>query len=453
MFDKKVLVAGAGISGISATDLLISNNVNVILYDEDKNGKVKKEEILKKSPDTSGLEIITGKFPVDIIDEIELMVISPGIPTDEPFVNLVRERNIAIWGEIELAYYFDNGIIAAITGTNGKTTTTTLVGEILKSYNDNTKVVGNIGIPYTKVANSNTKDTIVVAEISSFQLETISTFRPKVSAILNITPDHLNRHYTFKNYADTKVKITMNQTVEDYCIINKDDESAFSYASKIPSKVILFSRKEVLEEGVYVKDNNIYITEKGETKKVLSLQNIKLLGEHNVENYLAAVGISYYMGADINTIERVCCDFGGVEHRIEYVDTINGVSYYNDSKATNPDAAIKGIKAMISPTLLIGGGFDKGNDYDDWINSFDTKVKYLILLGETADDIEKSAIKNGFNNIVKVNNLEDAVSFAASNSQDGDAVLLSPACASWGMFDNYEQRGNIFKKYVKDLKG
>ena len=343
-------------------------------------------------------------------------------------------------------------MIAAITGTNGKTTTTALVGEIVKAWNPKTIVVGNIGIPYTELCDTTDDDSATVAEISSFQLETIVDFHPNVSAILNLTPDHLNRHYTFENYGNVKKSITKNQTEDDVVVLNYDDDHTRAMAEGIRPRVVYFSRLEKPAGGVYVEDGHIVIEANGEKIDVLALKDLILLGSHNVENVLAAVGISYYMGVPVNVIRDVAVSFKAVEHRIEYVKTVAGVDYYNDSKGTNPDAAIKGIQAMVKPTYLIGGGYDKGSTYDEWIDAFDGKVRCLVLIGQTAKKIAETAKKHGFHNIVFEDDLLGAVKYCHENAKDGEAVLLSPACASWGMFDNYEQRGRMFKEYVRDFK-
>lgn len=452
MEGKKILVAGTGKSGISAAKLLLRNHTDVIIFDENK--ELIKEEIIKKITDgdnADGLEVVLGKLTDEIISQVEIMVISPGIPTDAEFALKVKQAGVSIWSEIELAYYYDKGVVAAITGTNGKTTTTTLVGEIMKAHNDKTIVVGNIGTPYTSLADSTDEESVTVAEISSFQLETIHEFRPHVSAILNITPDHLNRHYTFENYANCKLDVTKNQTESDFAVVNYDDPETMKLVDRIKAKVVRFSRKELLDEGVFVCDGSIVIKEADNMLEVMPLSDIKLLGSHNIENFLAAIAVAYYMGVPADTIREVCTNFKGVEHRIEYVKTVDGVAYYNDSKGTNPDAAIKGIQAMNSPTLLIGGGYDKHSTYDEWIESFDGKVRYLVLIGQTAEAIQKCANEHGFMDTVILGSLEEAVSFCHEHANSGDAVLLSPACASWGMFDNYEQRGDMFKEYVRKL--
>ena len=446
------IVAGTGKSGISATKLLVNHGVKVYLFDENKDRDI--EAIKEKTGDSELVKIELGELGEDALSSSQLMVISPGIPVDAPFTDVVRNAGIPIWSEIELAYHYGKGKIAAITGTNGKTTTTALVGEIVKAHNAKTIVVGNIGIPYTELCDTTDDDSDTVAEISSFQLETVIDFQPNVSAILNLTPDHLNRHYTFENYGNVKFSITKNQTMDDVTVLNYDDEHtrAMGEKAKDHCHVVYFSRLEKPAGGVYVEDGDIILEDGDKKINVLAIKDLKLMGAHNVENVLAAVGISYYMGVPVDVIRDVATSFKAVAHRIEYVDTIDGVAYYNDSKGTNPDAAIKGIQAMVAPTFLIGGGYDKGSEYDEWIEAFDGKVKWLVLIGQTAQKIADCAKRHGFNSIIFEENLQDAVAYCHENAVDGDAVLLSPACASWGQFDNYEQRGDMFKEYVRSYK-
>ena len=446
------IVAGTGKSGISATKLLVNHGVKVYLFDENKDRDI--EAIKEKTGDSELVQIELGELGEDALSSSQLMVISPGIPVDAPFTDVVRNAGIPIWSEIELAYHYGKGKIAAITGTNGKTTTTALVGEIVKAHNAKTIVVGNIGIPYTELCDTTDDDSDTVAEISSFQLETVIDFHPNVSAILNLTPDHLNRHYTFENYGNVKFSITKNQTMDDVTVLNYDDEHtrAMGEKAKDHCHVVYFSRLEKPAGGVYVEDGDIILEDGDKKINVLAIKDLKLMGAHNVENVLAAVGISYYMGVPVDVIRDVATSFKAVAHRIEYVDTIDGVAYYNDSKGTNPDAAIKGIQAMVAPTFLIGGVYDKGSEYDEWIEAFDGKVKWLVLIGQTAQKIADCAKRHGFNSIIFEENLQDAVAYCHENAVDGDAVLLSPACASWGQFDNYEQRGDMFKEYVRSYK-
>lgn len=446
------IVAGTGKSGISATKLLVNHGVKVYLFDENKDRDI--EAIKEKTGDSELVQIELGELGEYALSSSQLMVISPGIPVDAPFTDVVRNAGIPIWSEIELAYHYGKGKIAAITGTNGKTTTTALVGEIVKAHNAKTIVVGNIGIPYTELCDTTDDDSDTVAEISSFQLETVIDFHPNVSAILNLTPDHLNRHYTFENYGNVKFSITKNQTMDDVTVLNYDDEHtrAMGEKAKDHCHVVYFSRLEKPAGGVYVEDGDIILEDGDKKINVLAIKDLKLMGAHNVENVLAAVGISYYMGVPVDVIRDVATSFKAVAHRIEYVDTVDGVAYYNDSKGTNPDAAIKGIQAMVAPTFLIGGGYDKGSEYDEWIEAFDGKVKWLVLIGQTAQKIADCAKRHGFNSIIFEENLQDAVAYCHENAVDGDAVLLSPACASWGQFDNYEQRGDMFKEYVRSYK-
>ena len=446
------IVAGTGKSGISATKLLVNHGVKVYLFDENKDRDI--EAIKEKTGDSELVQIELGELGEDALSSSQLMVTSPGIPVDAPFTDVVRNAGIPIWSEIELAYHYGKGKIAAITGTNGKTTTTALVGEIVRAHNAKTIVVGNIGIPYTELCDTTDDDSDTVAEISSFQLETVIDFHPNVSAILNLTPDHLNRHYTFENYGNVKFSITKNQTMDDVTVLNYDDEHtrAMGEKAKDHCHVVYFSRLEKPAGGVYVEDGDIILEDGDKKINVLAIKDLKLMGAHNVENVLAAVGISYYMGVPVDVIRDVATSFKAVAHRIEYVDTIDGVAYYNDSKGTNPDAAIKGIQAMVAPTFLIGGGYDKGSEYDEWIEAFDGKVKWLVLIGQTAQKIADCAKRHGFNSIIFEENLQDAVAYCHENAVDGDAVLLSPACASWGQFDNYEQRGDMFKEYVRSYK-
>lgn len=446
---RQVLVVGSGISGIAAVELLKKKGVKTVLFDG--NQKLDLAELKKKSPVFSDIEIILGELGEEDMERMDLAVLSPGVPTDLPFVNALREKGIPIWGEIELAYYFAKGRIAAITGTNGKTTTTALTGEILSNYYNDVKVVGNIGIPYTSVAAETNEDTVTVAEISSFQLETTHRFAPKVSAILNITPDHLNRHHTMDCYIETKESITKNQKEQDTCVLNYEDEVLRTFGECLQIQVLFFSSKRKLDKGLYLQDGSIYYADGTNIKKVIHVDELNILGSHNYENVMAATGIALRMGVPLEKIVEVLRRFQAVEHRIEYVTEKHGIRFYNDSKGTNPDAAIKGIRAMNRPTLLIGGGYDKQSEYDEWIESFDGKVKKLVLIGETREKIAACAKAHGFMEVVLCDTLEDAINVCYQNAADGDAVLLSPACASWGMFQNYEERGRVFKEYVRSL--
>lgn len=449
--DKKVVVVGTGVSGMGAVKLLSETSADITLYDG--NDKADRDEILKKIPDDCDLRLIIGEMPDEVVKETDLLVISPGVPIDSDIVKLFEKENVPVWGEIELAYNFEKGTVFAITGTNGKTTTTTLVGEIMKKYNNQTFVVGNIGNSYTSEVLKTTKDSYTVAEISSFQLETIREFAPKGSAILNITPDHLNRHYTMENYAAVKESITKNQwkvREDDYCVLNYDDKVLREFGKTIKNPVY-FSRKEKPSKGAYLDGRIIRYFDGKDDYEVVSVDDMHLFGNHNYENVMAAIAMTIEAGVPLNIIINVIKDFMGVEHRIEYVRDKNGVRYYNDSKGTNPDSSIKALEAMSRPTILIAGGYDKHSEFDEFIEAFDNKVKLMVLLGQTADKIEETAVRHGFTNIIKTDSLEKAVKICAENAVSGDVVLLSPACASWGMFKNYEERGKLFKEYVNSL--
>lgn len=446
---KKVLVVGSGVSGIAATGLLKKKGIEVVLYDGNENLDL--VALKEKAPVFEDVPIILGTLTEEQMKEMDLVVLSPGVPTDLPFVNQMRELKIPIWGEIELAYFFGKGKVVAITGTNGKTTTTALTGQIMEAYYKDVKVVGNIGIPYTSVAADTTEDTVTVAEISSFQLETTHTFKPQVSAILNITPDHLNRHHTMECYIETKESITKNQGPEETCVLNYEDEVLRQFGETLQTKVIFFSSERKLEQGLYLEGNEIFYANAGKIEKVIDVDELNILGKHNYENVMAATAMALSMGVPMETIVEVLKKFQAVEHRIEYVTEKRGVRFYNDSKGTNPDAAIKGISAMNRPTYLIGGGYDKQSEYDEWIESFQGKVRKLVLIGQTKEKIAACAKKHGFTDVVMCETLEEAIDYCYQNAKSGEAVLLSPACASWGMFPNYEVRGKIFKDYVNSL--
>ncbi len=446
---KRVLVFGAGISGIGAAGLLLDASAEVILYDG--NEKLDEVQVRGKLPQEGRLEIVLGTLMPQLMDTLDLAVLSPGVPTDLPAVCELRRRNIPIWGEVELAWQCGNGDVLAITGTNGKTTTTSLLGAIMQAWKKEVYIVGNIGNPYTQAAPLMSAQAVTVAEISSFQLETIDMFAPKVSAILNITPDHLNRHHTMEEYIRVKELITKNQGSDDTCVLNYEDEILREFGKTLKSKVIYFSSLHKLEQGMYLDGDKICFRHGAKETVLLSTKELHLPGRHNHENVMAAAAMALAYGVPAEVISSTAKSFLAVEHRIEYVTEKHGVVYYNDSKGTNPDAAIKGIQAMDRPTLLIGGGYDKDSSYTEWIESFDGKVKYLVLIGQTKEKIAKAARDCGFTDIIMAESLEEAVQICADKAESGDAVLLSPACASWGMFPNYEVRGRRFKELVNQL--
>ena len=383
---------------------------------------------------------------------MELFVLSPGVPTDTDFVEDFRKRNVKIWGEIELAYEMGKGTVIAITGTNGKTTTTSLVGAIMAAHCKDVDVVGNIGNPYTLTALDSTEETVTVAEISSFQLETIDRFQPKVSAILNITPDHLNRHHTMENYAAAKEAVCKNQTKAETCVLNYENSYTRTFGERCPARVVWFSSERKLENGFYLEGEEIFWAQDGVSERLMDIHDMKLVGVCNVENVMAAMAVTTACGVPMEEVLPVIREFAPVEHRIEFVAEKRGVDYYNDSKGTNPDAAIQGIRAMNRPTVLIGGGYDKQSDYDEWLEAFDGKVKCLVLIGQTREKIAACAREHGLQDIVLADTFEEAFEVCVEKAEPGDAVLLSPACASWGMFPNYEVRGQRFKELVNRME-
>lgn len=446
---KKIVVVGTGISGIGAVRLLSHTKARIVLYDG--NASLGEKAVRAKLPQGADAEIIIGDMPEHTVKSADLLVISPGVPVDSPIVMQFKAEGVPVWGEIELAYSFEKGTVFAITGTNGKTTTTALVGEIMKRHNPKTFVVGNIGIPYTAKVPETTGDSFTVAEISSFQLETIHDFKPFGAAILNITPDHLDRHYTMENYISVKESITRNQHGDGFCVLNYDDPVLRDFGNTIDNAVY-FSSKAKPDYGVYLDGTMIKYTADQTDSDIIDVSELLIFGRHNYENVMAATAMTIAAGVPADTIRNALREFKGVEHRIEFVRELDGVVYYNDSKGTNPDSSIKAVEAMSRPTIIIAGGYDKHSAFDDFIDSFNGKVKLMVLIGETAPLIEETARKHGFCNIIRTDTLENAVKICHDDAADGDAVLLSPACASWDMFTNFEQRGELFKEYVNAFR-
>lgn len=444
---EKYLIVGAGRSGICSAGLLEMLGKDYLIFDG--NRELDKGAVLEKIGTQRDIEFLLGEVSEAELQEIDICVASPGVSLETDIMKKVISCGIPVWSEIELAYLHDKGEVIGITGTNGKTTTTSLTYEIVKAYNENTLLVGNIEIPYTGRVCDSVKGGATVAEISSFQLETMLTFKPKVSAILNITPDHLDRHKTMEIYADVKKSIAKNQTAEDFCVLNYDDAVLRKFGEECKARVVYFSSSEKLENGIYYSDGAIYIARDGVSELFVRTDETKLVGVHNFENIMAAVAITMSFGVPLDVIREAVKSFVAVEHRIEYVATKNGVKYYNDSKGTNTDAAIKAIDAMPSKTVLIAGGYDKKSDYDEWVSRFPGKVRKLVLIGQTRENIAAACEKIGFKDYVFAENLPEAVAICEKEAKEGDCCLLSPACASWGMFKNYQQRGDMFKALVR----
>ena len=450
MKDKKVLIIGLGNSGKAAAEAMVELGAAVSVQDSKSEDKIDPQlmDFLKENR----IECFLGRTPDDM-SVFDMLIVSPGVPLELGFIKEAKEAGAEIIGELEVAYRTGKGKYVAITGTNGKTTTTTLVGEIYKASGRPTYVVGNIGVAVISKALSADDNDWLVTECSSFQLESIKDFQPEVSAILNLTPDHLDRHKNMENYGDAKAQIFANQDSHQYCVVNFDDKACFALAEKCKAKVVPFSRKEELDFGAYVSGDKMVIKdEKGAVIEFCSVDELKIPGAHNLENALAACAIGYFGGIEADVITGVLRTFSGVEHRIELCDEIKGVRYVNDSKGTNPDAAIKAIEAMKENIILIAGGYDKNSEYDEFVASFDGRVKALLLLGTTAAKIKAAAEAAGFTECMILEDMEACVREAYRIAEAGDVVLLSPACASWDMYKSFEQRGRHFKECVSRLE-
>lgn len=445
---KKALVIGLAVSGVPTVQVLSRLGARIKVNDKKEARDL--ENVLEQLKDFE-VEYVLGEHPVELADWPDFAVISPGVPMSIPLVREIKKRGKEVISEVELSYRLTETPIVAITGTNGKTTTTALTGEIFRSSGRKTYVVGNIGKPVISVALSSGRNDIMVAEISSFQLEGIRYFKPASAAILNLTPDHLDRHGTFENYMDAKARIFENQDEGDFIVLNADDENTAKLAARCRSKVVYFSCRKTMDTGVFVEDDYIVVKGRKVKERVCPVKSLKIPGTHNLENALAATALAWSMEIPVEAMADALTTFEGVEHRLESVGVIDGVKYINDSKGTNPGASIKAIQAIEDPIILIAGGYDKGSSFDEFVDSFDNKVKAVVLLGETADKIKKSCQRKNFNNIYIVDDMEGAVKTAGSIAKAGDTVLLSPACASWDMFKNFEERGRIFKKAVYSL--
>ncbi len=447
--NKKVLVIGMAKSGVSSAALLCKLGADVTIYD------VKKAEDL---PENALAELkgysyrdMLGKDPIDLIDEMDVLVLSPGVPLGLPFIRKAYELKKMVIAEIELGFAVSKADFIAITGTNGKTTTTALTGEIFKNAGIPTHVLGNIGVPITQEAMKTKPGDVVVAETAALQLDTIVDYHPRESAILNITEDHLDRYGTMENYIAAKAKIFKNQGPEDYCVLNYDNALVRDMADEIKAKVIWFSADHEVENGAFVREANICFRLDGKETKILPVQEVRIPGHHNLENALAATALACLYGIKTNVVAHTLRTFPGVEHRIEFVRTVNGVTFINDSKGTNTDATENAIRAMTAPTVLILGGYDKKSDFVPLYRAFTPMIKAVIVLGDTAGKLIEAAEQCGYQNYIRANGFEDAVLKAYSIADEGDNVLLSPACASWDMFQNFEERGRIFKEIVNGL--
>ena len=446
LLNKRVLVVGLGKSGIASAFFVKNRGARVTVSDTKTPDELKAE--IPRLLD-EGIVVETGGHGDRTFQNQDLIIVSPGVPLDAPPLVQARALGEKIIGEIELAAQFFPGTIVAITGSNGKTTTTALAGEVVKNGGFPTVVGGNIGTPAISLVEEATADTIAVLEVSSFQLETIETFRPHIAVVLNVTPDHLDRHRTFNAYADAKARIFENQQSTDFAVLNADDPTCIAMASRTRGQVVWFSRKKEIERGAYVRDGRVLFRDFNGQREIMLVSEIPLKGAHNVENVLAAVCVGVLCDVEARRIGKAVREFRAVEHRLEHVASINGVEYYNDSKATNVDATIKALESFPANIHLILGGKDKGSDYSVLNDLLRQRVKRVYTIGAAANKIE-SQIK-GAAEIVHADTLENAIRQASDAAQPGDIVLLAPACASFDQFRNYEHRGKAFKEVVRSL--
>ena len=447
---KRVLVVGMARSGIAAARLLVKAGAHVIVNDNKTREQL--GDVLAPL-EALPIEWKLGCPALDALDGAEIMIISPGIPDTAAFVMEAKKRGVKVLGEMEMAYTLTPGSMVAVTGTNGKTTTVSLLGEIFRNAGKTTHVVGNIGYPYSMAGLEATADDAIVCEVSSFQLETVAEFHPKAAALLNITEDHLNRHGTMEVYTQMKMRLFENQTADDVAVFNADDPALEPLVSQVKSRVMLFSRKREVEQGAFVRNGHIIVRWMGEEATICAAEDIYIPGPHNLENALAAVCVAWARGVAADVIAQTLRTFQGVEHRIEFVRELDGVRYINDSKGTNVDSTIKAVQTMNRPTAIILGGYDKHTDFTPLVREMIAApmIRHAVLIGATADQIEATLLREGFTAVHRASTLEEAVALSRSLCQAGDNVLLSPACASFDMFSDYEARGRIFKKIVRAL--
>ena len=450
--DKRILIIGMARSGIAAAKILIDMGAVVSIYDQKP-----LEKLMEELKSLSGLTIdyyLGGLEPEIGIDKFDLVVTSPGVPLNAIPIAAAFKKGLPVWSELELAYTMTTSPIIAVTGTNGKTTTTALIGDILCKTGQKVKIAGNIGIPMVQEVRNADENTYLVVEVSSFQLETISKFQPQISVLLNITPDHLDRHKTMENYVATKGNIFINQDKDDYAILNYDDELTRSFASKIKCKVIFFSKKHKLEQGIFLDDGTIIAKWQDKTEKIIKWEQVKIKGSHNLENSMAAIAVALICNVNRKGLQECLKAFPGVPHRLEPVGEVDSVLYINDSKGTNPEATIKAVEAYMDKSIvLIAGGMDKGSSFSELAHVLTGLRCQIVVFGETAEKIKETVIEAGINDCYLVKDLEEAVELSRKLSSRGGIVLLSPACASWDMYKNYEERGDHFRQIVKKMMG
>ncbi|MEW6623141.1 MAG: UDP-N-acetylmuramoyl-L-alanine--D-glutamate ligase [Bacillota bacterium] len=450
-YGQRILVIGMARSGVAAAQTLARRGAKVAIYDQKTKDKLTEE--LKKL-ESYQIDYFLGIEPAISLNKYDLIVISPGVPLTIPLLHGAVGRKIPIWGELELAFRISKSPIIGVTGTNGKTTTTALIGHILKNAGFKIKVAGNIGIPLIQEVVDADEETFLVVEVSSFQLETIKMFHCRAAILLNITPDHLDRHKTVENYVTIKRRIFENQGPQDFAILNYDDPLVRETAKMVKSKVIFFSKSHKLEQGIYFDAGVIKSSLKGEPEEIIKWDYIQLKGTHNLENSMAAIAAAMSFEVDKNSLRRSLHEFSGVPHRLEPVGIIDDVMYINDSKGTNPDATLKALEAYRDRQIvLIAGGLDKGSSFEG-LAEYLTEIKAkVVVFGQTAEKIKNAVEETGSGHCYMVQNLEEAVKTAKKIALVGGVVLLSPACASWDMYNNYEERGEHFKRIVREMMG
>ena len=447
---KKVLIVGLGKTGTSVLDLLLPMGVICAVQDSKSEDKIA-PDLLAKLKENS-IESFLGRLP-DPSEKFDMLIVSPGVPTELDFIQKAQQNGTEIIGEVELAFRMSRGNFVAITGTNGKTTTTTLVGEIFENDKKDTFVVGNIGTTVTSIAHETKDESWIITETSSFQLETIRGFKPRISAFLNISPDHLDRYGNMQRYIASKARIFEYQDENDYFVVNYDDKQVYEIVPNCKAKVVPFSRLSELTFGVFVKDDQITIADgNGDLIKVCRTDELVMLGTHNLENALASTAIAHFAGVSTESIAKTLKTFSGVEHRVEFCGEINGVKFVNDSKGTNVDSSMRAIEAINGSIILIAGGYDKKVEFDELFDVFSDKVKHVILIGTTANQLKETAERKGFFNNIILENMEQCVQKAFELAKPGDTILLSPACSSQDMYLNFEERGAHFKNCVKNLE-
>ena len=447
--DKHILVLGAGASGIGASWVLAQVGAHVVLNDYKPVTLPTAEEERLVS---AGVEIITGRQDESLLDGVDRIVISPGISLDIPIVKTAQARGIDVVSEVELAYEVSKSPIVAVTGTNGKTTTTTLLTKVLEGSGKPVRVGGNIGDSLSEVAYSMPAGGFLVAELSSYQLETIKHFRPIGAIMLNITPDHLARHKTMENYIAAKERIFENQLKSDFLVLNIDDSVVADMEHRAPSHILQISQKQIVENGAYYANGQCYVVENGVATAVIGDEDIHIPGSHNIENILTVIALTYALGVPVMEIHRIISEFHGVEHRLERVKTIDGITFYNDSKATNVDSVVKALESFDKPVILLAGGHDKMTPLEEFMQLVKENTKAVIFMGEAADRFEEAAKEAGVEPIYRAVSMRDAVEQGYKLAESGDIVLLSPACASYDWYSCFEERGDDFKACVQMLQ-